>query len=105
MLTLDIERDDDLDAATEILYFIATADILPDFLLIPFREFFFGQFDEEDDLVPEYFEMLGYDSRNFIMCIGSCVIFLTLITITLVLNELILTLLVLNCLCRFQYFI
>ena len=49
MMILDIERDDDLDETGGILYFISTADILPDFILIPLRNLLFGKFDEDDD--------------------------------------------------------
>ena len=35
LMMLDIARDEDLEEAGGILYFIATADILPDFILIP----------------------------------------------------------------------
>ena len=44
MMMMPIIRDDELDGAVEILYFISTADILPDFVLIPLRNEMFGPF-------------------------------------------------------------
>ena len=44
LLSLDNKRDKDLDEAGIILYAISTADIIPDFLLIPIREGLFGRF-------------------------------------------------------------
>ena len=78
-MALNIQRDDDLDEAGGILYSISTADILPDVVLIPTRELIFGDFDEEsDEMIPDFYDVLGYDSRNFITCTGSILIFFTL---------------------------
>ena len=77
-MALNIERSEDLDEAGEILYAISTADIIPDFLLIPTRELVFGTFDEDDEMIPEFYDVLGYDTRNFIVCTGSILIFFTL---------------------------
>ena len=79
MMALNIQRSDDLDLAGAILYAISTADIIPDFILIPLRGLIFGTFDEDDDeMIPEFYDVLGYDSRNFITCTGSILIFFTL---------------------------
>ena len=71
MMALNIKRDDELDEAGGILYAISTADIIPDILLIPLRKFIYGQFDEDDEMIPDFYDVLGYNSRNFIVCTGS----------------------------------
>ena len=53
MMMLDVHIDDDMKETGGILYFISTADILPDFILIPLRRLLFGKFDENDDDIPE----------------------------------------------------
>ena len=89
MMGLNIHRDEDLDKAGGLLYAISTADIIPDFLLIPIRKLIFGTFDENDQLVPDFYDILGYDSRNFIVCTGSILLFFTLQLILLIFGEII----------------
>ena len=99
-MMLDIHTDDDMNETGGILYFISTADILPDVILIPLRRLFFGQFDENDDDVPEYYDTLGFDTENFIVCTGSILMFLTLNILSLIFGEVILGLIIDKCLCR-----
>ena len=77
-MSLNIQRDEELDEAGALLYAISTADIIPDFILIPTRTGLFGQFLKKDPYIPDFYESLGYDSRNFIVCTGSILIFLTI---------------------------
>ena len=74
LMSLNNSMDQDLDEVGSFLYAISTADIIPDFLLIPLREGIFGKFDEDDDLLPEWYEAIGYDKRNFLVCTGSIMI-------------------------------
>ena len=79
MMALNIQRSQDLDEAGGIIYSLSTADIIPDFILTPTTGLIFGTFDEDDDdMIPEFYDVLGYDSRNFIVCTGSILIFFTL---------------------------
>ena len=48
MMMMLIIRDDELDESTRILYFISTADILPDIALVPLRNKLFGPFQLSD---------------------------------------------------------
>ena len=66
---------EDAKGRCNILYAIASADIIPDFLLVPIRNNLFGKFEEEDDDIPDWYDTLGYDTRNFIVCTGSILIF------------------------------
>ena len=75
MMSLDLQKDEDLEEAGVLLYGISTADIIPDFALIPLREALYGEFDEDDDLIPKWYEKIGYDTMNFIVCTGSILIF------------------------------
>ena len=75
MMSLGLQKDEDLEEAGVLLYSISTADIIPDFLLIPLREALFGEFDEDDDFIPGWYDSIGYDTMNFIVCTGSILIF------------------------------
>ena len=44
MMMMPLIRDDELDESTSILYFISTADILPDIILVPLRNELFAPF-------------------------------------------------------------
>ena len=76
MMSLNLYKDQDLDLAGKALYAVSNADIMPDLLLIPAREGIYGEFDEDDETFPEWYTVLGYDTRNFIVCTGSVLIFL-----------------------------
>ena len=100
LMMLNMVRNDDLDYSGATLYIIATSDIIPDIVLVPLRNYLFISFNWEDQFIPEYYEKLGYDSRNFIVCTGSAQIFLTGIVIVGLINELIIGGLLLQCLFR-----
>ena len=53
-MMLDLIKNDDLVFAGKKLYMIAKSDIIPLFLLEPIRTVF-GQFNDEDDYVPDYY--------------------------------------------------
>ena len=89
LMMLNIVRNDDLVYAGGSLYVIVTSDILPDLVLIPVRDILFGPLNWNDENVPEYYEILGFESRNFIACTGSVQIFLTVIILVAILNELV----------------
>ena len=75
-MILEIERGEDLVEVGGTMYAIAVADIIPDFILIPSRNAIFGETSRLDEMIPDSYETLGYDSRNFIACTGSIPIFL-----------------------------
>ena len=54
--------------------------------------------------MPDYYEKLGFKSRNFIVIMGSILILLTLIVLVVVINELFLNLLVIKCVLKSDNF-
>ena len=97
-MMLKTVRNDDLDYQTGQMYTIATSDILPDIILVPVRSLY-GDFNWEDVNVPEYYEKLGYESRNYIVCTGSIPIMLTLIAMISIGNEILIGIIILKCCC------
>ena len=69
-MMLNILRNDDLVYAGTKIYAIAKSDIIPGFILVQIRPMF-GDFNWYDKYVPDYYALLGYPSRNFIICTGS----------------------------------
>ena len=68
------------------MYGISVTDILPDVILNPLQHVF-GDFVEEDDDLPASFELIGYESRNFIICTGSITILLLCNLIIILFSE------------------
>ena len=48
LLMLKMQLDDQLGSTIKIMHKVSSADIVPDFILEPLQEFFFGEFEESE---------------------------------------------------------